>query len=341
MRRRDFLQPQHLAQAAGQVCAAVSEPQPIETAEAPALVRYSRRAMATTFEVVLPYGTPSAFLAASAALEEIDRIEGLLTVYRDDSVISRINQRAFREEVEVDAEVFQLLMRAVQLTKDTDGAFDIATGALIKTWGFYKGPRRVPTPVELSAALQRTGMQHVQLNAERRTVRFTRPGVELNLGSIGKGYALDCAAELLRRDYAITSALLHGGHSSVYAIGTGPGDERGWPVGITHPWDPERRLAIVHLKDRGLGTSAATFKHLEWHGRKLGHILDPRRGWPAEGMASASVMAPTAAEADALATGLFILGLDNSMQLVERRSELGGVFVRTPEEALVVLGQAP
>src|SRR5262249_61506626 len=145
------------------------------------------------------------------------------------------------------------------------------------------------------------GMRNVLLGRQGRTVGFRVPGVEIHLGSIGKGYALDEAAGLMRQQCNVSSALLHGGHSSVLAVGGQPGRDRGWEVGLTHPWEPDRRLGVVHLKDRALGTSAATFRHLEYNGRKLGHILDPRTGWPAEGIASASVTAPTAAEADALA----------------------------------------
>src|SRR5439155_20560385 len=118
---------------------------------------------------------------------------------------------------------------------------------------------------------------------------------------IGKGYALDCAADLLRDEWGISNGLLHGGHSSVYAMGTEPGDPHGWTVGLKDPWRPARRLALLRLRDRALGTSAATFRHLEYNGRKLGHILDPPTGWPGEEMASGSVGAPTAAEAAALA----------------------------------------
>jgi thiamine biosynthesis lipoprotein len=290
--------------------------------------------MATTFEIVLPHGTPAAFEAASAALDEIDRLESQLTVYRDDSEVSRLNQRAALEEVRVDGGLFELLELSARLTKETEGAFDITAGALVKAWGFYRGPRRVPTKAERAEALQRTGMHHVSLNAERQTVRFLRPGLEINLGSIGKGYALDRVAEMLRREFNVASALLHGGHSSVYAIGTMPGDERGWQVGVMHPNDPERRLAIVHLKNQALGTSSATYRHLEWMGRKLGHILDPRRGWPAETMASASVVAPTAADADALATAFFILGVEKAQEYVAKRPGLAAVMLPAEPDAM-------
>ena len=116
-------------------------------------------------------------------------------------------------------------------------------------------------------------MKHVVLDPEGRTVRYLRDGLEINLGSIGKGYALDRAAGLLRGEGGIRSGLLHGGYSSVYAIGSAPGDSRGWAIALRHPWQPDRQLGVVRLKDRGLGTSAATFKHLVHQGRKLGHLL--------------------------------------------------------------------
>src|SRR5262249_22047662 len=172
---------------------------------------------------------------------------------------------------------------------------------------------------------------------DRRTVRYRCPGLEINLGSIGKGYALDRAAAVLRDEYGTASALLHGGHSSVYAIGTEPGDGRGWAVGLRHPWDPERRLALVRLRDRALGTSAATFQHLEYNGRKLGHVLDPRTGWPAEGMASATAVAPTGAEADALATAFYVLGVEAARGYCAAHPEVGAVLLPAGDAARPVV----
>src|SRR5204862_5134718 len=124
-----------------------------------------------------------------------------------------------------------------------------------------------------------------------------------------------------------SSGLLRGGHSSVSARGTEPGSENGWVVGISHPWDTARRLALVRLRDQALGTSAATFRHLEYNGRKLGHNLDPRDGWPAEGIASATVLAPTAAEADALATAFFVLGAEKTRTYCATHPDLGAVLL--------------
>jgi thiamine biosynthesis lipoprotein len=223
--------------------------------------------------------------------------------------------------------LFELFSRCAVWTKETAGAFDIATGALTKAWGFHRREGRVPPPRELVAAMRATGYRHVVLDAERRAVKFRVRGLELNLGAVGKGYALDRAAELLRTKWGVRSALLHGGGSSVYAIGAPPGDSRGWPVRLKHPNSPGQSLGTVYLRDAGLGTSAATFQFFEYNGRKLGHLIDPRSGWPASGTASASVVAPTAAEADAMSTAAFVLGAEGAQRLTRLRPALGAVVL--------------
>jgi thiamine biosynthesis lipoprotein len=339
MNRRRFLHPGHLAAAARQVLDFQSD-DTRRVAEETALLRFSRRAMATTFEILFPFGTSEATSAAEAALDEIDRLEDKLSVYRPESEVSRLNQRATLEPVPVEENLFQLLSDCARLTQETSGAFDVSIGALIKAWGFYRRAGRVPSVEERVAVSQRVGMNKIVLDPQKRTAHFLQPELEINLGSIGKGYALDRAAGILRRR-GIRSALLHGGHSSVYAIGNFKDSSRGWPVGIRHPWNPEHRLAVTWLRGQALGTSAATFQHLEHAGRKLGHILDPRTGWPAESLASASVLAPTAAEADALATAFFILGVDKARLYCENHPEIGAVLLAAGESAdPVVLGAA-
>jgi thiamine biosynthesis lipoprotein len=319
-----------------------------------ALLRVSRRAMATLFEVAIPHGTPNALAAAEDALDLIDELEDQMTVFRDQSEVSRLNATAADGPVAVESRLFDLFSRCAAWTNETAGAFDIATGALTKAWGFYRRQGRVPTTRERRDAMDRTGMRHVILNSsssprrgeggERRsrergegggageervvpTVKFRVAGLEINLGAVGKGYALDRAAELLRNKWGIGSALLHGGSSSVYAIGQPPGEPRGWPVRLRHPWEDSRSLGTMWLKDRGLGTSAATFQFFEYNGRKLGHLLDPRTGRPVEGSASATVAAPTAAEADAMSTAVYVLGAAGADRLTRMRPSLGAVFL--------------
>jgi thiamine biosynthesis lipoprotein len=320
------------------------------TASCP-LIAASRRAMACQFEIALPANTPSAVEAASAALDEIDHLEDQMTVYRDTSELSRINLLAAATPVPVEDRLFELFETASRLTNETGGAFDIAAGALVKAWGFFRGPKRVPPPDELARVLERVGSRHVVLDPDRRTIAFRRPGVELNLGAIGKGYALDRAAQILRDDWNISSAILHGGRSSIYAFGSkgekgvgslfretpvGPSgkktpdpffDDDGWLVAITHPIRPGEQIATVWLRDAAIGTSGATIQYFEANGRRFGHILDPRSGWPAGGQACVSVIAPTAAEADALSTAFFILGLNAARDYCERRPQFGAVVV--------------
>jgi thiamine biosynthesis lipoprotein len=348
--RRDFFTSRQLAHAAGHVLGAANdlehltqtpEQEPSEPTPETLLVRASRRAMATTFEIALPFGTPDALSVAEAALDEIDRLEAQLTVYRDDSEVSTMNRSASSGPVRVSAELIELLQLAARLTTETQGAFDVAAGALVNAWGFFRGPRRVPSTEERSAALRAAGMRNVVLDALNHTVRYCARGLQINLGSIGKGYALDRAAQILMKNRDVRAGLLHAGHSSVYAMGKEPATGQGWRVALRHPWQAGERLGTVTLCNCALGTSAATFQHLDHYGRKLGHILDPRTGWPAEGIASASVIAPTAAEADALATAFFILGVEASRNYCARRPEVGAVLLPEGEKAMpVVLGSA-
>jgi thiamine biosynthesis lipoprotein len=337
MRRRDLLHPRQLIRTAtGVLGLAQLGPEP-HSSEA-ALLRFARRAMATTFEVLLPFGAPKAHEAAAAALDEIDRLEAQLTVFRDSSEVSRLNRLAPYGPVQLESELFGLLKLAQRLHRETEGAYDITTGALTKAWGFYRRQGRVPSKAELTEALAKVGMDYVVLDGQRRTAHYLRPGLEINLGSIGKGYALDRAARLLREEWGLQSALLHSGHSSIYALGDEPGGGPGWKLGIRHPWQPQRCLTVLRLRNRALGTSAATFQHLEYHGRKLGHILDPRSGWPAEGLASASAVAPTAAEADALATAFFILGVDKTRAYCADHPQIGAVLLPEKAHSLQTVG---
>ena len=336
MDRRNFLDPRRLADPL--LAAADVQPEP---AAEPVLLRFGRRAMATTFEVLLPFGTPNAHQAAAAALDEIDRLEEQLTVYRDHSEVSRLNARAHRHPVVVRPNLFALLTLAKRLHGETDGAFDAAVGALIKAWGFYRRAGRVPSPAERDRALARSGLAHVVLDEQRQTVHFLRPGIEINLGSIGKGYALDRAGDLMRRDWGVGRMLLHGGHSSILARGDEAAPGRGWTVGLLDPDQPDRRRALVRLRDRAMATSAATYQHFEHEGRTLGHILDPRVGWPAEAMRSATVTAPTAAEADALATAFFVLGAEPARAYCKTHPEVGAVLLTADDPRRpVVLGRA-
>jgi thiamine biosynthesis lipoprotein len=284
--------------------------------------------MACEFAALFPAGTRRGVDAGLAAMDEIDSLEQMLSVFIQDSELSRVNREAAAGCAQVSAELYGLLRFAVILSRATGGAFDAATGALLRAWGFQGGPRRVPPEAERQAALAASGSARVVLDDERHIVAC-RPGVEFNLGAIGKGYAIDCAVRLLAREFAIRSALVQGGQSSLRAIGAPPAEPRGWKVEIGDPAGSARPIARVHLRDRALGTSGAANQFFESQGRRWGHILDPRTGWPAARLASASVLAPTAAEADALSTAFFVMGADAARQFCRRHPGIGAVLVHS------------
>lgn len=298
-----------------------------------AVLRCSRPAMATTFEIVIPQAYPQAIEAAEDALDQIDAVEDQLTVYRETSEVSRLNARAPAESVSVREDLFVLLERCAAYWLATDGAFDIAMGALVKAWGFYQRQGRVPSPLALKQAMASSGMRHVVLDRASQRVRFRVPGLELNFGAVGKGYALDRAAQVLRGRWGITSALLHAGCSSVLAVGSPPGDDQGWAVRLRHPWVRDRSLGLIRLRDRALGVSAVTHQHFHHQGQRLGHLLDPRRGRPVQGRGCSAVLADSAAEADAFSTALFVLGHAGADRLTRLRPQLSAIVLDEDQSA--------
>ncbi|HEU5117288.1 MAG TPA: FAD:protein FMN transferase, partial [Isosphaeraceae bacterium] len=268
------------------------------------LLKASRPAMGSFFEVRLPANLPAALDLADRALDVVEALEGQMTIYRDDSEVSRLNARAHEGPVEVEAGLFGLIERALEIGRRTGGAYDVASGSLSKAWGFIRGPRRVPEPAVLEEARSRSGASLVSLDRDRKSVAFARPGVTLNFGSIGKGYAIDQAVEVIRTHWWPTPALIHGGQSSLYALGSPPWKFGGrWDVALQNPFEPSQPLGMIYLRNRGLGTSGAAFQQFESGGRLYGHIIDPRTGEPPErGPASVTVLAPSAADADALST---------------------------------------
>jgi len=290
-----------------------------------AIVTLARHAMATRFEMVLHGDNPMALRAAGEeALDEIGRLEAQLSVFRPSSEIAHLNARASREPVRVTPRLFGLLEWARRLHEESGGAFDITIGPLVRCWGFMGGKGRMPTKEEVAEARQCVGMQLVELDAEDLTVRFSREGVMLDLGAIGKGYAIEQAAESLR-DAGVTSGLVHGGTSTVYALGHPPGLDA-WKIAITHPetgathlantWEQENdpqtgtatAAAVVSLKDEAMSVSAVWGKFFESAGETYGHIIDPRNGRPASRAVLAAVILASATETDALSTALLTVG---------------------------------
>jgi FAD:protein FMN transferase len=328
--RRSFLSARGLgACAGGLVSALVPAPPRLPTRSRSGSHNwcFSRRAMGCQFSVLLPPNQPDPTALAQAALDTIDDMDSLLTTYRDDSPMCYVNQHAADGPVRVDHRMYEVLKQAARLTEQTGGAFDASAGALVRIWGFFQGPKRLPTDAERLAAMERVGMHHVIFDDETSSVRYAVPGLEINLGSIGKGYGIDLALQRIQADFDPDCALIEGGRSSMRALGSPTGDPRGWIIGIENPYEGSRQVATVCLRNRALATSSTSNQFFEADGRRYGHLLDPRTGWPPDVLASATVLAPDAATADALSTALFVMGLDKAADFCNNHPDIGALLV--------------
>lgn len=273
----------------------------------PVPLRIARHAMATRFEFVLHGARPEALRAAAEeALDEVERIENLLSLYRPHTDIARVNARAGIGPVRVAAETFRLMQRVRALTGQTEGAFDVTAGPLVRAWGFHGGSGSEPPVAAREAALRLVGWSHLVLDPGDCSVGIDCPGGMVDLGAVGKGYALDQAAAILR-EAGVCAALLHGGTSTVVAIGAPP-DEPGWRVALPEDAEGGAGTTLI-LSDESLSVSAVWGRSFsDASGQILGHVLDPRSGFPVGGAEMAAVVLPSATESDAVSTALLVLG---------------------------------
>jgi thiamine biosynthesis lipoprotein len=283
---------------------------PVPAWDGPPLLRVAKSAdaMGSTYSVEV-YGRDRAQLedAADAALDEAKRLDELLSNYKPESEWSRVNQRAAAGPVAVSPELFQLLSACLSYSRESEGAFDISVGPLMKVWGFYKGTGHLPHAAEVAAAMTKVGYRHIHLDARAQTVSFDRQGVELDPGGIGKGYAVDRMVDVLKRK-GIGIALVAGSGSSIYGLGAPPSSPQGWPVDIRDPWTHEKTVATVHLKDMSMSTSGSYEKFFRAEGKIYAHIMDPRTGYPSQGSVAVSVITPKTIDSEAWAKPYFIHG---------------------------------
>ena len=333
--RRDFLKGQSAIDAVSEILPEAPLPKPTQPAgertagEPSYLIQIGRTAMACEFQILLNAGQETG--ATEVALEALDLVEELeeqLSWFRDSSELSRINRSAASEAIPVEARLFALLQDAVTISEQTRGAFDLTASPLWKLWGFHRREGKHPTPADVQTALEAVGTRWLALDTRSNTIGFERAGIEITLGAIGKGYALDRCAELLR-DKDIDHFLIHGGRSSMLARGCRSAVEAadGWTVALRHPLRHDQRLAEITLRDRALGTSGSGNQFFHFAGKRYGHVIDPRTGYPADGVLSATVLAPTAAQADAFATAFFVMGVDETLRFCRTRPDLGVLLV--------------
>lgn len=263
--------------------------------------------MGTSFDIV-GYGAQREQLesAIAGALTEAKRLEELLSNYRPESELSRVNRLSTQDCMILSSELFQFLSLCCAYSLSSEGAFDITVGPLMKAWGFYKGTGKVPRPEEVIQALAKVGHTNINLDEEKMTVRLAKEGVELDPGGIGKGFAVDKMVEVLR-NHEVNSALIIAGGSTIYGLGTPP-NKPGWEVTIKDPRQPSKVAETLSLKDEAISTSGNLEKFFWADGKIWGHILDPRTGYPATGTLSVSVIAPRSVDSEAWTKPYYING---------------------------------
>lgn len=295
----------------------------------PWLESIEQSAMACEFEVLLNHGQYSQGIEqARDALRVVHRLEDELSVYRPLSDFSTINRWGYQRAVAVRYDVCRLLAAAQDVSRATERAFDITAGSLSEAWGFSRRQGRKPSDDELAAALQRVGSDWLSVDQAASTVRLLREGVKLNPGGIGKGYALDCVAAGLV-DSGVMDFLIHGGRSSVAARGTRQDAESqgGWWIALAHPLRWEEKLGRIRLRNRALGTSGAGKQFFHYQGTRYSHVIDPRSGWPAQGVLSATAICRSGTLADALATAFMVMGPDETRAFCVAHPSISAILI--------------
>lgn len=260
----------------------------------------------------------------SEAFDEVDRIDRLMSHYKTESPLSQLNRDARRGPAMVERELFDFIVEALRYNRESQGAFDITVGPLMKAWGFFRGDGRMPSDQELTAARRSVGATHLTLDSRARTIAFDDPGVELDLGGIAKGYAVDRVVALLRAR-GVSAALVSAGGSSIYGLGVPPGRD-GWSVAIQDPLDARKTALDVRLRDRALSIAGSSEKSFEFEGKTYSHIMDPRTGKPVDGILSVAVLSADATSGDALDDALFVLKPDGSRHYLRRLPGVDAYF---------------
>lgn len=269
--------------------------------------------------------------AGNAAFNRIAEVERLMSSYYEFSKISLLNKFGFwnTKPLAVGDDTLHVLEASVEYSKLSDGAFDVTVAPLIKLWRQAAQEQVLPDEAAIDEALKSVGCQHVQLDADTKTVRFARREMEVDLGGIAKGYAADMALEELRC-HGITAALVNAG-GDIAVMGKPPGQDA-WRVGIQNPGRQNERLPdVIHLADGAVATSGNYERYAEIEGRRFSHIIDPRTGRPVERISSVTVVAADAMRADALATAFSVLGPAASLKLAAQLDDVEAMFIIAPE----------
>jgi len=269
--------------------------------------------------------------AVKKAFAEIGRVEDTFSVFKVDSPISRINRDAAEMPVAATGEILDLIERAIEYNKKTEGAFDITVKPLVDLWHHARISQKLPADEEVKKALEKVGSQYILVDRANGTIGFKKEGMGIDLGGVAKGYATDRAIEILKAN-GIKAAIVNSG-GDMYCLGT-RSRKRPWKVGIQHPRDKEKVFAEVKLKDAAIDTSGDYEKFFTLNGRRYAHIIDPRTGYPTgDGTVSATIIAKEAAVADMLATAACVLGKD-SLRIINSMNGVDAILIYKEKDGL-------
>jgi FAD:protein FMN transferase len=293
---------------------------------APRNVSWTEYTMGTYGRVTLVTGdSAAAWDEAAIALAALRRIDSLMSNWTTTSEVARLNREAGTKETRVHPEVGRVLEASLALWKESGGAYDITVEPLVRAWGFLGGPRRVPSEAEIHQALAHVGAQRVHYSRETGMLRFDDPATRIDLGGIAKGYAVDVAAESLTA-HGVRNALVDLS-GNMFAIGSPPGAS-GWRIGVRDPRDRIPYLARLAIHNEGISTSGQYQQFVAVNGRTYGHIMDPRTGWPVQGLIAVTVVSPSAMECDGWDTPLFVMGLDPARRRAKALGDLSAILIQ-------------
>ena len=284
------------------------------------LVKQTRMIMGTFAEVsVYSDDEKIAGKAIEASLDEMERMDRIMSNYKDDSELSQVNKNAAKSPVPCGRELLEVLEHSQRYSELSDGAFDVTVSPVIAAWGFFTGKGRMPSDKELAKLLPAVSYRNVVINKGNNpekpgTILFKNPQTKIDLGAIGKGYAVDKALEIVRK-YPVNNACINLG-GNIYVLGA-PAGKNAWKVGVQHPRNKAEILGYLELKDESTATSGDYERFFEIKGNRYSHIVDPRTGIPVKDTIAVTIVAPTGTAVDALSTSVFVMGLEKGMNLVK------------------------
>lgn len=275
--------------------------------------------------VLVANDSAQAQLYFQSAIDEIERIENLISEWRPHTQISKVNQNAGVRPVKVDREVFELTKRAIRYSRLTDGAFDISIAALDKVWLFDGSMEQLPTEDVIRNSVQHVGYQHIVLDSINSTIFLEKKGMKIGFGSIGKGYAADKGRELLQSMGVVGGIVNASGDLATWGAQV---DKQSWKIGIRNPFKTYEILKVLKLNEGGVATSGSYEKFAEFDGKRYSHIINPKTGWPATGLTSVTVYGTSAESANFLSTSIMVLGRKQGKRLLRKFPDYKAIIVK-------------